>query len=184
LLDEYLEDFLTNPDLYPRTVILFRDQSHLGLTADILRQRLGYSPPEHSLWIQFHSLVDQGTLHEVFRRFSDPSNCYKLILMTTKGLCGTHIVDIERCVMIRPLSSPHDLFQLMGRGGRGPTVFESSLEVIWNNSDLSLNVPGMTSDVRHILSSEGCIVQKLCQIFSYEFTKVGLKCCSNCDTNK
>ena len=46
-------------------------------------------------------------------------------------------------VFVRPLSAPHDLIQLMGRGGRGPTVFRSSLEVIWNNSDLGGNVPGI-----------------------------------------
>ena len=44
--------------------------------------------------------------------------------------------------LFRPMSSVHDLMQLMGRGGRGPNVEESSLEVIWNNSDLSTNVPG------------------------------------------
>ena len=87
--------------------------------------------------------------------------------------------------------------QLMGRGGRGPTIHESSLEIIWNNSDLSLNVPGnramfcivltshdisgMTSDVRRVLGQEGCIAEKLCQIFSYKFTRKNGKCCSNCD---
>ena len=35
------------------------------------------------------------------RRFADPETCYKLILMTTKGLCGTHIVDVKRTVMLR-----------------------------------------------------------------------------------
>ena len=63
--------------------------------------------------------------------------------MTTKGLCGTHIANVERTVMVRPLSAPHDLMQLCGRGGRGPNVFSSTLEVIWNNNDISNNVPGM-----------------------------------------
>ena len=31
-----MEDFFTNFEEYPRTVLLFRDQSHLGLTAEIL----------------------------------------------------------------------------------------------------------------------------------------------------
>ena len=70
-------------------------------------------------WIQFHGLVDSTTLAVVFRslkcldsafvssvsyffsRFVTPSEGYKLILMTSKGLCGTHIADVERCVMIR-----------------------------------------------------------------------------------
>ena len=37
LVEEYLEDFISNPETFPSTVMLFRDQSHLGLTADILR---------------------------------------------------------------------------------------------------------------------------------------------------
>ena len=37
------------------------------------------------------------------------------------------------------MSSPHDLIQLMGRGGRGPNVLESSLEIIWNNTEIKCN---------------------------------------------
>jgi hypothetical protein len=48
----------------------------------------------------------------------------------------------EMTLIFRPLSAPHDLIQLMGRGGRGPNVFKSSLEIIWNMSDISNNVPG------------------------------------------
>ena len=89
--------------------------------------------------------------------------------------------------------------QLCGRGGRGPDVFSSTLEVIWNNNDISSNVPGkknklflaqivhmicisgMTASVRHILDQNGCIAQKLCSIFSYRYEKInGKKCCSNC----
>ena len=99
-----------------------------------LGQRLGYHSPETSSWIQFHSLVDTVTLQEIFkymqnghtkfkfhpifilRRFADPLNCYRLILMTTKGLCGTHVVDVERTVMIRYLFSEFGKFyQPMGR---------------------------------------------------------------------
>ena len=101
--------------------------------------------------------------------------------------------------ILRPMSSPHDLVQLMGWGGRGPNVLESSLEIIWNNSDPSSNVPGlytiaislnnnlftlhlgMTSDVRRILDSENCIPEGLCQIFGYKFVRNRDRCCSNCD---
>ena len=38
----------------------------------------------------------------------------------------------------------------------------------------------MTSDVRQILDSEGCIAEKLCAVFSYQFSKQD-NCCSNCD---
>jgi len=181
LVEEYLDSFVSQVETFPSTIMLFRDQTHLGLTADILRQKLGYKSPEHSKWIQFHGLVDPRTLEVVFRRFADASNGYKLILMTTKGLCGTHISNVERTVMVRPLSAPHDLMQLCGRGGRGPDIFSSTLEVIWNNNDISNNVPGMTASVRHILDQSGCIAQKLCSIFSYRYEKIsGRKCCSNC----
>ena len=36
IMEEYLEEFLSSWGSYPRTVILFRDQSQLALTADIL----------------------------------------------------------------------------------------------------------------------------------------------------
>ena len=104
--------------------------------------------------------------------------------------------------LFRPLSNPHDILQLMGRGGRGPTVRESSIEIVWNNSDLSHNVPGllitnqflkskfncdyfagMTSYVRSILDpSNGCIARKLCSVFNYRFTAGLTRCCTNCES--
>ena len=45
--------------------------------------------------------------------------------------------------VFRPLSNAHDIMQLMGRGGRGPSVWNSSVEIVWNHSDLSHNVPGL-----------------------------------------
>ena len=38
ILDEYLDEFFKKLSSYPRTVILFRDQSHLALTADIISE--------------------------------------------------------------------------------------------------------------------------------------------------
>ena len=38
ILDEYLDEFFMKLSSYPRTVILFRDQSHLALTADIISE--------------------------------------------------------------------------------------------------------------------------------------------------
>ena len=40
---------------------------------------------------------------------------------------------------------------------------------------------GMTADVRWILDKEGCIPEKLCKIFGYQFVRNLKKCCSNCD---
>merc|ERR1719318_981980 len=183
MMKEYLEPFIEDQDNYLVTIILFRDQTHLAKSAEILNRRLGYKSPDTSKWIQFHGLVDSATLEVIFKRFATPSEVYRLILMTSKGLCGTHIVDVERCVMIRPLSNPHDILQLMGRGGRGPTVRESSIEIVWNNSDLSHNVPGMTSYVRSILDpSNGCIARKLCSVFNYRFTAGLTRCCTNCES--
>ena len=83
LCEEYLDDFVNDPNSYPRTVMLFRDQSQLGHTADIiskiiffnlcpkyivrLGRKLGYESPETSKWIQFHSLVDSLTLQQIFK---------------------------------------------------------------------------------------------------------------------
>ena len=92
----------------------------------------------------------------------------------------------------------------MGRGGRGPSVWRSSLEVVWNNSDISHNVPveeqferlnnlatlttttkfhlGMTASVINILDpKKGCIARNLCDIFSYQFPEGMVRCCSYCE---
>ena len=37
LMEEYLNSFVSSPEEFPKTVMLFRDQNQLGLTADILR---------------------------------------------------------------------------------------------------------------------------------------------------
>ena len=77
-------------------------------------------------------------------------------------------------------------------------MFECSLDIIWNNSDIATNVPGksmscldrslylnsfigMTDDVRWVLESDGCIPERLCKLFSYNFERNSLRCCSHCD---
>ena len=83
LCEEYLDDFFNDPSSFPRTVMLFRDQSQLGHTADIiskimffnlclkyivpLGRKLGYESPDKSKWIQFHGLVDSLTLQQIFK---------------------------------------------------------------------------------------------------------------------
>ena len=66
------------------------------------------------------------------------------------------MVNFYFLFLFRPLSNPHDILQLMGRGGRGPTVRESSIEIVWNNSDLSHNVPGLLQKI--IVSKVSLIV--------------------------
>ena len=69
--------------------------------------------------------------------------------------------------LIRPLSAPHDLMQLCGRGGRGPNVFTSTLEVIWNNNDIAVNVPGMSINA---FISKNKLVQSLYFTFTNKIT--------------
>ena len=62
-MNEYLEDFLGDPDTFPVTVMLFRDQVHLAKSAELLSMttsnkmfynilildlRIGYQSPEVS----------------------------------------------------------------------------------------------------------------------------------------
>ena len=37
-MEEYLDSFVSRIETFPSTIMLFRDQTHLGLTADILRK--------------------------------------------------------------------------------------------------------------------------------------------------
>ena len=72
------------------------------------------------------------------------------------------------------MSSPHDLIQLMGRGGRGPNVLESTLEIIWNNSDLSANVPGFLTQSYYFIFRDDIWCKKNFRqwmLYSWEFVQ-------------
>lgn len=59
------------------------------------------------------------------------------------SITGYYVLHRRFLFVFRPLSNAHDIMQLMGRGGRGPSVWNSSVEIVWNHSDLSHNVPGL-----------------------------------------
>ena len=137
----------------PLTCPFFMNHSSLGpITADKLRQR---------------------------------RSSINLYLATSVMLLGLDLDDIDIVGMIRPFNHCHDIIQAAGRGGRKLGDLGKRRKVvfymIFNNSDIISNVPGLSTGVRDFCKTEGCLKLYLKNVFGFtDSATQGGWCCSNC----
>ena len=80
----------------------------------------------------------------------------------------------------------HSVIQAAGRGGRnlGTKWRESVLfYLLFNNSNISENVPGLSQDVREFCLTDSCLKTFLMNYFGSSVPTESIPgwCCSNCD---
>ena len=81
----------------------------------------------------------------------------------------------------RPPNTIPCLVQGLGRVGRSlPFGSRKAAGVIlYNDEDIKPNAPGMTEEMRDLLTTSGCLKNKLADSFGYSFTHTDNWCCSN-----
>ena len=135
-------------------------------------------------FVMNHSSIGPITAEHIRNRRSDIS----LYLATSVMLLGLDLDDIDIVVMIRPFNHCHDILQAAGRGGRKLENAGKRRRVVfyllYNKSDISTNVPGLTDEVREFCVTQRCLKAFLRNIFGYVDSDPNCAdgwCCSNCD---
>ena len=133
-------------------------------------------------FVMNHSSLGPITADKLRQRISN----INLYLATSVMLLGLDLDDIDIVGMIRPFNHCHDIIQAAGRGGRKLGDLGKRRKVvfymIFNNSDISSNVPGLSTDVRDFCKTEGCLKLYLKNVFGFTDSAEteGGWCCSNC----
>ena len=181
-LDDYVK-CLRSGEQPKKTIIFFRKEDDIPDIYDELCERLPEfcQNPETIPWVQNHSGIGPVTAESIRKRRDSIS----LYLTTSVMLLGLDFTDIDIIIMVRPFNSCHYLLQAAGRGGR---KMENGLRkkvlfyLLYNNSDISRNVPGLSQDMREFCKSDGCLKEFLNKVFGF-MSKSKSKsdwCCSNC----
>ena len=144
--------------------------------------------PEHAAdpntcpFVMNHSSVGPITADKLRKRRASIS----LYLSTSVMLLGLDLEDIDIVGMVRPFNHCHDILQAAGRGGRKLGDLGMRRKVVfymlYNKSDISSAVPGMSKEVREFCETKGCLKQFLKNIFGFsgETGTDATWCCSNC----
>ena len=182
VLDEYVASIKSgeNPK---KTIIFFRREDDLPDVYDELCERLpGFAAnPETIPWVLNHSGIGPVTAESIRQRRKSIS----LYLTTSVMLLGLDFDDIDVVVMVRPFNFCHYLVQAAGRGGR---KMENGVRkrvlfyLLYNNHDISRNVPGLSQAVREFCQTDSCLKDFLRKVFGFSTVAKPKAewCCSNC----
>ena len=182
VLDEYVASIKSggNPK---KTIIFFRREDDLPDVYDELCERLpGFAAnPETIPWVLNHSGIGPVTAESIRKRRKSIS----LYLSTSVMLLGLDFEDIDVVVMVRPFNFCHYLVQAAGRGGR---KMENGVRkrvlfyLLYNNHDISRNVPGLSQAVREFCQTDSCLKDFLKKVFGFSTVAKPKSewCCSNC----
>ena len=183
MLDDYVQKIKQGLPV-KRSLWLCRNTSDVADLYDELCEML----PEHASnplscpFVMNHSSVGPITADTLRKRRSSIS----LYLSTSVMLLGLDLDEVDIIGMIRPFNSCHDLLQAAGRGGRklGNSGMRRKVVfyLLFNRSDISNAVPGLTSEVREFCETDGCLKMFLSRLFGFPNTSKTFSdwCCSNC----
>ena len=181
-LDEY-ERCLKSGVKPKKTIIFFRKEDDIPDVYDELCERLPEfaQNPETIPWVQNHSGIGPVTAESIRNRRDSIS----LYLTTSVMLLGLDFTDIDIIIMVRPFNFCHYLIQAAGRGGR---KMDNGMRkkvlfyLLYNNSDLSRNVPGLSQDMREFCRTDSCLKDFLNKVFGFSAKSNSSNdwCCSNC----
>ena len=184
----YLDTYVSNIKLglpVKKALFLCRNISDVVDLFDEICEML----PDHAAdpftcpFVMNHSSIGPLTVKHIRSRRSEIS----LYLATSVMLLGLDLDDIDIVVMIRPFNHCHDIIQAAGRGGRKLEEAGKRKRVVFyllfNKSDISANVSGLTNEVREFCLTQKCLKAFLRNSFGYsnsETNKADEWCCSNC----
>ena len=109
-----------------------------------------------------------------------------LYLATSVMLLGLDLEEVDVIGMIRPFNHCHDLLQAAGRGGRKLGELGKRRKVVFyvlfNKSDISNAVPGLTDEVKEFCQTDECLKVFLRRMFGFPSQDQSNPewCCSNC----
>ena len=132
-------------------------------------------------FVMNHSSVGPITADNIRKRRGD----INLYLATSVMLLGLDLSDIDVVGMIRPFNMCHDLVQAAGRGGRKLGNGQRRRVVfylLFNRSDISDNVPGLSKAVKEFCETDDCLKMYLKRFFGHSNISDtdSSWCCSNC----
>ena len=185
VLDKYV-DCVKQGKKPKKTIIFFRKEDDIANIYDYLCERLPdeAAHPQTTPWVQNHSGIGPVTAESIRQRRDSIS----LYLTTSVMLLGLDFDDVDIVVMVRPFNFCHYLVQAAGRGGRkmlGGMRKKVLFYLLFNSSDVSNNVPGLSTAVREFCLTDSCLKEFLSTYFGFTSAASAAPaasgwCCSNC----
>ena len=182
--DKYVEK-MEKGESVKKSIWICRNEDDICDLYDGLCERLPdmASNPLSCPFVMNHSGVGPITAESIRQRRGE----INLYITTSVMLLGLDFKDIDIIGMIRPLNHCHYVVQAAGRGGRNmgnglrrKVVFF----LLYNRSDISTNVPGLSADMREFCETKTCLKRFLREYFGFGSSSSCLAswCCSNCGT--
>ena len=183
-IDEYVRSILSGQE--PKhAIIFFRTENQLILVMNFLRQTLNIANARSAPFVNLIASTPPVTEMTINKRKGSIS----LYLTTQKMLLGVNVPQLDICIFVKPMNTPHAILQGAGRTGR-PLHGEPGIRtravvyILSNGGDVGAQVKGMSDQVREFVNFKGgCLRGLLGSFFLGGQNQVSRKndwCCSFC----
>ena len=130
------------------------------------------------------STQDHCIVSHVLQQLKLDSPTLRLIFCSSSVGMGFDSPCISRVIHAKPPRNMIDFIQQVGRAGR---VGQKALSLLYfNASDISINIEGMSDNMRKYCTTEACLRLTMLSVFGYEERAqemTGCECCCNCKLN-
>ena len=197
----FLNEFISDPLNSRKAIIFCKNELDLIQVYEFLEHEIGkqFTNMKSRPWVQYHGSTGERTLSWIHHRLKcDDDLEVKLLISTYKIVMGVDLKDLDLAIfirynfssqlfrliiplLVRPPNTIPCLVQGLGRVGRSlPFGSRKAAGVIlYNDEDIKPNAPGMTQEMRDLLTTSACLKNKLADSFGYSFTHTADWCCSN-----
>ncbi|XP_070551713.1 ATP-dependent DNA helicase Q1-like [Ptychodera flava] len=135
-----------------------------------------------SLVGQYHSPCTPEMKSKVVSGMGEADGDLRLLYATEAYSMGTDAPDIQNIIHIGVPTTLETYIQEIGRAGRNGQ--QAAATLYFNQSDVAVNVPGMTSEMRQFCQLQTCRREFICSHFSCQFDQALIlmhNCCDICE---
>ena len=140
--------------------------------------------PKHCLFAQYHSPQTDAMKTMTLEQLTDPkykNKTIRVIFATVAIGLGVNIPNVRQIIHMTVPRTLESYYQQIGRAGRDG--YPAKAYLYYNGTDISVNKPGLTDEIREYCLLSGVCMRKYIMNFFDADSPCGLskhECCSNC----
>jgi len=138
--------------------------------------------PRLRIFAQFHAAQTEIMKQEILDELTSAESLIRVVFTTVALGLGVNIPNVTQVIHIGPPRTLESYYLEIGRAG--PNGKPAKALMFYNGSDISVNKPGMTYEMREFCTASTCLRDYLLKYLGSSKSQNNIlnSCCSNCES--